>query len=104
MAGPDAVMWPVGYDCTFKAMYAFVPRNAVAGNSALTLRKGTPNGADTTQTITIGAGATGSFSDESHPVAFTKGQLFGIQFVAGGGGTTVAPPTVCLVRTKTPGV
>ena len=104
MAAQDVPSWPVPFDMTFKAMYTFTRRNTLNGATVVVLRKNTPNGADTTQLVSIGAGVTGEVDDESHPVTFTKGQLWAVQMRTAGSSGAIRPPEVTLSMFKTPGV
>jgi hypothetical protein len=104
MAAPDYPVWITPFDMTYKSMFTRTFRNTLNGATVVVLRKGTPNSADTTQLVSIGAGVTGSVNDESHPVAFAKGDLMSTQVKPGGTTGAISPPLVTYACYKTPGV
>lgn len=104
MAAPDVPVWITPFDMTYKSMFTWTNRNTFNGATVVVLRKGTPTSADTTQLVSIGAGVTGAVNDESHPVAFAKGDLMSTQVRTAGSSGAIRPPQVTYACYKTPGV
>lgn len=75
--------FPVPEAATAVTMYVQVHANTLAGATTVTLKK---NGAATAITLTIAGGATGTFSDTAHSVAFAAGDLAGIEITTGADG------------------
>lgn len=71
-------------------LYVVVSANGTTGASTVTLRK---NAADQALTLSIPAGATGTFSDVDHAVTFASGDTQSVKFVAGTGGV-IAPAQI----------
>jgi hypothetical protein len=71
---------------TYKNLYINVRANTCTSASTVTFRV---NGADSTLTISIAAGATGVKSDTTHTVAVNAGDLINISETANGAGGTL---------------
>jgi len=79
-----AGQYPVPEAAVAVTLYIQVTTNTLNVTTTVTLRK---NGADQAITLTIGAGATGVFSDIAHSVSFAAGDLASIKIdVAAGTG------------------
>ena len=71
---------------TWSRLYVRVTANGLTAATTIVSRK---NGANGNQSITIGSGATGVFSDEVNSDGLVSGDLFNSQIVAGATGVTI---------------
>lgn len=68
---------------TFSRLYIKIPSNGTTATSTYLLRKNAVNG---TLTISIGAGATGEFTDTTHSDSFVSGDRLSTRLIVGAGG------------------
>jgi len=71
---------------TLQRLGCNIPVNPTTGASTLNMRK---NAANVTQTVTIGAGATGTFSDTTHTDAVVAGDKCDYQFITGASASNI---------------
>lgn len=84
----------IPYNCTAQNLYAVISANSSTANLTLKLRQ---NGNDTTLTTTITASSAGTFSDTSHSVSLSAGDLINFSISQATTGNATGSITMQLV-------
>ncbi len=80
------IQTPINFDYTINNLEVYIPTNATTSASTLDLRVGASS---STLSVSITAGTTGYFSDTSHTVTGSSGDLLNCRLVNGGGGALI---------------
>lgn len=87
---------PIYYNATLSNLFVRIVSNAASASSTVV---SFPNGGTGNLTVTIGAGATGTFTDTTHTDTLTSGQTLCYQVNTGTGGAVVYGCTAILFDT-----